>query len=195
MSQAKPQPQAEPSMEEILASIRRIISEDDRPGAKKAAPAPPPEAEEEVLELTDEVEEVAEPEPPPDSAPEPEPEAEEPDVVIELKDRVEPEGEPTDESEPLSDETAAELQEQLLSRRADAESTASFAQLAAVMARQRNAMPLGVGSRTLEDLVKEVMRPMIKDWLDANLPRLVERLVLREIRRVADRGQDSQDAA
>jgi cell pole-organizing protein PopZ len=195
MSQPKPQPQAEPSMEEILASIRRIISEDDRPGAKKAAPAPPPPEEEEVLELTDEVEEVAEPEPPPESEPEPEPVAEEPDVVIELKDRVDPEDEPAEPEPPLTDEIAADLQEQLLSRRADAESTSSFAQLAAVMARQRNAMPLGVGTRTLEDLVKEVMRPMIKDWLDANLPRLVERLVLREIRRVADRGQDSQDAA
>lgn len=40
-------------------------------------------------------------------------------------------------------------------------------------------------ARTLEDLVREMMRPMLKTWLDDNLPRLVERLVRAEIERVA----------
>jgi cell pole-organizing protein PopZ len=40
-------------------------------------------------------------------------------------------------------------------------------------------------ARTLEDLVKEMLRPMLKAWLDDNLPPLVERLVRMEIERVA----------
>ncbi|MFG1349355.1 DUF2497 domain-containing protein [Xanthobacter autotrophicus] len=41
--------------------------------------------------------------------------------------------------------------------------------------------------RTIEDLVKEILRPMLKDWLDQNLPSIVERLVRAEIERVARR--------
>ncbi|MDI4662852.1 DUF2497 domain-containing protein [Xanthobacter autotrophicus] len=41
--------------------------------------------------------------------------------------------------------------------------------------------------RTIEDLVKEILRPMLKDWLDQNLPDIVERLVRAEIERVARR--------
>lgn len=44
---------------------------------------------------------------------------------------------------------------------------------------------LSANSRTLEDLVKEMMRPMLKNWLDDNLPGLVERIVKTEIERVA----------
>ena len=42
-------------------------------------------------------------------------------------------------------------------------------------------------ARTLEDLVKDMLRPMLKAWLDDNLPPLVERLVRAEIERVARR--------
>ena len=42
-------------------------------------------------------------------------------------------------------------------------------------------------ARTLEDLVKEMLRPMLKAWLDDNLPTLVERLVRAEIERVVRR--------
>ena len=44
---------------------------------------------------------------------------------------------------------------------------------------------LGQNSRTLEDLVKEMLRPMLKAWLDDNLPGLVDRIVRAEIERVA----------
>lgn len=44
---------------------------------------------------------------------------------------------------------------------------------------------LAQNARTLEDLVSEMLRPMLKDWLDDNLPSLVERLVKAEIERVA----------
>ena len=40
-------------------------------------------------------------------------------------------------------------------------------------------------ARTLEDLVREMLRPMLKSWLDDNLPGLVERLVRAEIERVS----------
>jgi cell pole-organizing protein PopZ len=193
MSEPKPQ-QSEPSMEEILASIRRIISEDDRPGAKKpeqpkeeARPEPPAPArpakakadEDEVLELTDEV--APEPEPPPEA------DSGQDDVVIELKDRI---GQEPEEPAPLP-EPAPAADEGLLSRPTVAAAAASFAELAAQVANERNSVPLGIGVRTLEDLVKEVMRPMIKEWLDAHLPSLVERLVAREISRVSGRGQDA----
>jgi len=44
---------------------------------------------------------------------------------------------------------------------------------------------LGQNARTLEDLVKEMLRPMLKSWLDDNLPGLVERIVRAEIERVS----------
>jgi cell pole-organizing protein PopZ len=45
--------------------------------------------------------------------------------------------------------------------------------------------PIGNGNQTIEDLVKEVMRPMIKEWLDDKLPALVERVVRREVERLS----------
>ena len=44
---------------------------------------------------------------------------------------------------------------------------------------------LGNNARTLEDLVKEMLRPMLKGWLDDNLPSMVERIVRAEIERVS----------
>ena len=44
---------------------------------------------------------------------------------------------------------------------------------------------LSNNARTLEDLVKEMLRPMLKSWLDENLPPMVERLVRQEIERVS----------
>ena len=48
---------------------------------------------------------------------------------------------------------------------------------------------LGNNARTLEDLVKEMLRPMLKAWLDDNLPGLVERIVRAEIERVSRGGR------
>ena len=41
-----------------------------------------------------------------------------------------------------------------------------------------------ISARSLEDVVKDCLRPLLKDWLDRNLPTLCERLVQREIRRI-----------
>jgi hypothetical protein len=46
---------------------------------------------------------------------------------------------------------------------------------------------IGNGSRTLEDMVIELMRPLLKEWLDQNLPAVVDRLVQKEIERIARR--------
>ena len=48
---------------------------------------------------------------------------------------------------------------------------------------------LGQNARTLEDLVKEMLRPMLKSWLDDNLPGVVERIVRAEIERVSRSGR------
>ncbi|MEP9353353.1 DUF2497 domain-containing protein [Xanthobacter sp. KR7-65] len=67
----------------------------------------------------------------------------------------------------------------LLSPTADAAVDAAFRSLGDVLLPQKD--------RTVEDLVKEILRPMLKDWLDANLPTIVEALVRAEIERVARR--------
>lgn len=74
---------------------------------------------------------------------------------------------------------------QLLSEAAKAASTSSFGTLVSEVASRRDA-----ADSSAEDLVKEMMRPMIREWLDANLPALVEGLVEREIRRLAKTAED-----
>jgi cell pole-organizing protein PopZ len=65
----------------------------------------------------------------------------------------------------------------LLSERSDAAVSGAFSVLAHTI--------LAQNARTLEDLVAEMLRPMLKDWLDENLPSLVEKLVKEEIERVS----------
>ena len=65
----------------------------------------------------------------------------------------------------------------LLSDQASSVVTNAFGQLASTV--------LSNNARTLEDLVKEMLRPMLKSWLDDNLPNLVERIVKSEIERVS----------
>ena len=73
--------------------------------------------------------------------------------------------------------TQIEEQSRLISTRTDAKVASAFAQLEDFV--------LSTHSRTLEDLVSEMLRPLLKEWLDANLPPLVERLVREEIERVS----------
>ena len=49
------------------------------------------------------------------------------------------------------------------------------------------AMAIGAGGKTIEDLVKEMLRPMLKEWIDRSLPPMVEQLVEREIARLTRR--------
>jgi cell pole-organizing protein PopZ len=78
--------------------------------------------------------------------------------------------------EPPPFETASP-QQQILSRSTVSAVESAFNTLANTV--------LSNNARTLEDLVKEMLRPMLKSWLDDNLPGLVERIVKAEIERVS----------
>ena len=211
----------EPSMEEILASIRRIIADDDGKGvaaAKPAAPAPPtpparpametsvsklepvlaePEPEEaEILDLTDAMEAPAEGfrtiEPAQDlvfddpATPEPAPAMEmlQPKEMFDESSPLEPVV-TFHEPPPISTVDVARRQferdtgedRSLLSSTTTAAVDSAFNSLAQTVLVQN--------SRTLDDLVREMLRPMLKAWLDDNLPNMVERLVRAEIERVS----------
>jgi cell pole-organizing protein PopZ len=194
----------EPSMEEILASIRRIIADDDAakpaakapakpaeaPPAKPAAPAPAAPAEaaggDDMDAMLADLDENPQPAPePPDevlelteamAAPAPEPaqpsfrriDPDQPDVVF---DDVAPAPPP-----PAAPRVPA-ADSPLLSNAASAAVHSAFGSLAHSV--------LAQNPRTLEDLVKEMLRPMLKAWLDDNLPVMVERMVRAEIERVS----------
>jgi cell pole-organizing protein PopZ len=173
----------EPTMEEILASIRRIISEDDAPAAEGAEAAPA--AEEPAAAV---VEPAAEPEPEP-TAVEPEPvAAAQPEPVqpveeeaLELTDKVETHGDLDVFSAPASEapaEPAPSSVEHLVSERASTAAASAFGQLSAAIVMPR-------GDRTLEDVVRELLRPMLQQWLDDNLPAIVQQSVEAEVERIA----------
>jgi cell pole-organizing protein PopZ len=167
----------EPTMEEILASIRRIISEDDAPQAEAEA-APPPQAA-----APEPAPEPPPPEPVAQAAPEPAPEPEPDEDVLELTQRVEPEPETVGDLELVKPEPApASLGRQdddsLVSLPSAFAAASAFGQLSAAVA-----MP--AGGRTLEDVVRELLRPLLKAWLDEHLPRIVEAKVAEEVERIS----------
>jgi len=185
--------QQEPSMEEILASIRRIISEDGKPegAAPKAAPAARAEAgKADVLELTEVVEEdgsvvslsrnETEMDPEEAAALEAEPEA--------MAD-PEPEEAPALPARPAVP-PAPRDDDALVSAAAAAAAAGALAGLNNASNRTNAGPVLGATGRTVEDLVVEALRPMLREWLDANLPKLTERLVKREIVRIARRSEE-----
>lgn len=172
----------EPTMEEILASIRRIISEDEPGGDGAPAEA---EAEEAPAEAAAEIP-VLEEEPAPED-----------DGVLELTERVETVGdldvyaatnepEPEPEPEPLAafePEPEPELDpvppgEALVGDPAAALAASAFGKLS-------SSILMPAEGRTLEDVVRELLRPMLKQWLDDNLPGIVEATVQAEVERIA----------
>jgi uncharacterized protein len=204
-AQTKPN---DPSMEEILSSIRRIIADDQAKAAQKTEPAPapvaemapvsrapaPPPAHDDVFDLTPELlaepaedynqddvdllfreieeEQQAEqaamvPEPA-----EPEPIAHEPPPAPPVMQYAPPMPPP---SPPFMDMAS------LISPQVGASVSGAFSQLAHTV--------LAQNARTLDDLVQEMLKPMLKGWLDENLPTVVERLVRAEIERVARGGR------
>jgi len=179
--------QEEPTMEEILASIRKIISEDDVEEGKTA------EAPEVVAEAEPEPVSEAEPEAEPELEIEPEPEEEpEEEQVLELTEMVEDEIEA--EPEPAAAEPEIDLgsdlgiddvdpatgEDELMSEDASNFTMDQFGVLSDLLTSGYQ----GSGN-TLEDLVREMLKPMLKVWLDKNLPPIVERMIAKEIARLA----------
>ncbi len=169
MSDASVSP--EPSMDEILQKIQRIIAEDEKP---ESAPAPNPPRSAEILNLTEAVGEggtvrrltpvETAPEPP-----QPQPEAPRPQER-----RVEP--------VPAA-EAPRPGADRLMSDSTAGAAAAAFASLAAIRREKRRAeeFPMGLQARSLEDLVRELLRPMLQGWLDQKLPEILERLVKAEL--------------
>ena len=182
--------QQEPSMEEILASIRRIISEDaDEPGDDASAMEEAPADEEAPQAFDDPIETEPAPPPPPEPMPEPAPvaamQAAAPvdDDVLELTNVVEPaDPAPYGVSGGRADDGSA-----LISDRTADLAQSAFARLNGSGNRLYSDLPIGDG-RTVEDLVRELLKPMLKEWLDANLPEIVERLVDREVQYIGRGG-------
>jgi cell pole-organizing protein PopZ len=151
----------EPSMEEILSSIKRIIAEEGdaavasrtRRGRASTAPsARPPRVE--------------------DGDPEEE-------AVLELHEQVEDEPEAPSgagESAPVT------RPEPILSERAVEATRGPLEALSRMVVK-----PDVAGSDTLEGLVRELLKPMLRDWLDANLAQIDEAMVAREITRITGR--------
>lgn len=212
----------EPTMEEILASIRKIISDDA--AAPASAPEPEPEIAndeeddvslEEVMFDDDIREEATEPEAaeefemesfeiedfsaeePPEAAPEP---AQSFESLLSASRAAEAEPEPAPQpvpepvaaapapAQPKPAPALAPVEKPMSASPAydnaslTDESTANAA--AGALGKLISKMDLGTDN-TLEGLVRELLRPMIKEWLDANLASIVEQKVEAEVERIS----------
>ncbi|MGF1640489.1 MAG: DUF2497 domain-containing protein [Rhodospirillales bacterium] len=190
--------QQEPSMEDILTSIRRILSEDggeETAGARTAeeragplAPAPVPESPGAIASRADARPEVEEDtiEPDPEPGPEPRPAAAR-EVVLEDAETISPAAE-ADDVLVLS----PDMRVPLVSAAATTASTDVLNQLAKAILDRRD---IAIGGRevTLEGMVREMLRPLLKEWLDRNLPYLIERLVKKEIDLMINRAERLDD--
>jgi uncharacterized protein len=154
----------EPSMEEILSSIKRIIAEDS-----EAALSPPKNRRASVVQP------VADPVPEVEDMADESAQSEE---VLELTETVAPEA--AIEAAPA---VVAPVKPALVSDKATEASRTSLAALSALIVK-----PEVTGGDTLEGLVREMLKPMLAEWLESRLPDVVERMVAQEIRRITDRG-------
>lgn len=195
-------------MEDILASIRRILSEDEAPAAKaspmpaEAAPTAPVDEEPDVLSL-DESMLVAEPLADPMAKAEPAPAPMEQDDVVAMLEAMSGPGEPLDvvsmaapEPAPVQASVAPPVLaaappslDRLIAPAAEAATASSVSSLLRTLetGRQSAHTPVYRGGPTLEDMVRDEMRPLLAAWLDTHLPPMVERLVRAEIDRVVGR--------
>jgi uncharacterized protein len=171
---------ADPTMEEILASIRRIIEDEQdgsEPKPKVKAIEPEKRPEPEIVFADDAVEDSEEEEPMELGAahaadpPAQEVAMEEPAMdVLELADVAQP--------------VAPLPPEKLVSDSVEGLATSQLSQLSGLLVRGYPG-----SENTLEGLVRDMLRPMLKDWLDKNLPDLVEQMVAREIARISGRAR------
>lgn len=148
------------------------------PAPEIRAPEPEPEPESDVLELTDEM--AMDPEPTP-APPPPSFHRVEPRDDLEFTEPP-PRPIPPPSYAPVDfDAPPLPPQQPILAQSTVSAVESAFNSLAHTV--------LSSNARTLEDLVKEMLRPMLKSWLDDNLPGLVERIVKAEIERVSRGGR------
>ncbi|HEY4044307.1 MAG TPA: DUF2497 domain-containing protein [Rhodopila sp.] len=181
---------ADPSMEDILASIRRILNEEETPaGAESPAQTDPTRetspAGDDVL-LLDQSMMVAAPESTPNVASEPESEPPLPRTEPPKIDPPHPEIEGATPSHQAASPEPAASHLDLMAPEAVAAAASSVGSLVRTLTAGRATQVYG-GGPTLEDVVRSELRPLLKEWLDANLPPIVERLVRAEIERVVGR--------
>ncbi len=155
----------EPSMEEILASIKKIIAEDaDRkiaPPLRRPAPRmSPSEPVEPTSALPAETIDSAD------------------DEILEL-------GAPMEEPVATMPDVPEPAESELVSAEAALASRAALASLSGIA--QPSPAVAAAGETSLEGLVRDMLQPMLKDWLDAHLPEIVERIVAREVARISGR--------
>ena len=151
-------PQAEPSMEEILASIRRIISEEEQP------------ASEPVLDLTEHEPAVAS--------------TDEDDIVFEAVEQAvaaapAPAPTMTHTPAPVVETAPSPPEPTILSTPTTHAAAGSLARLAGSL------RIADTNGQTIEGVVRELLKPMLKEWLDKNLPAIVESRVEAELERIA----------
>lgn len=199
---AEGKPDQEPSIEEILASIRQIISDDEQPPtAVPSDPEPADEPEDDVFELTESMKEDPEP-------------VEIKDEEVNLDDDFDialaeinktlandiaeeteetmvapppPPPPPAASAAPVEDDF-----DNILSERAKSAALSSMAKLASGMPISKPAAtPKHYDGVTLEDIVRDLLNPMLRDWMDQNLPPMVERLVQKELEKLARKAMDA----
>ncbi len=184
---------ADPSMDDILASIRRILNEDE---AK--APAPVDTGDDDMF-LLDPSMIVSEPTdhdapqiaPPVEAGAQPLPLIAQPvpEPVIPQADRTQP-GMPEPgipaPAVPSPGPVSLSQPAGLVAPAAAAAAASSVGALLRTLATERSTA-VHRGGPTIEDLVRDEMRPLLKEWLDTHLPSMVERLVRAEIERVVSR--------
>jgi hypothetical protein len=136
----------EPSLEEILASIKKVIAEDGRKPRRPAPARPAPARQEKPV-----------------------------DDILELTESVEPDAADAAEEPPL------------ISRAGEQSMRESLAVLATLTEPGVSPQIVRSGETSLEGMVREMLRPMLAEWLDRNLPDMVEALVAKEIGRITGR--------
>jgi hypothetical protein len=179
----------ETSMDDILANIRRVISEEDEEAAGETTIEPKVEVTEEETEEGTETAAAIE--------------TDVPDSDVNLSELEQtPTQEQTDTSNvvpPASslsgEDDVLELTEamiapadELMSGRTTQTSSDVLGELARAIMNRRE-MGLGDKDVTLEGMVREMMRPLLREWLDRNLPYLIERLVKKEIDKMVNRAE------
>ncbi len=184
-------PGQEPSMEDILSSIRRILSEDGESTDSGDDEDFGDLANSAVMNSGQDSKAAAV-----EASPRPEPAPVRTGRAKGREDYALAEKEDADLAPSnvfhLTPDMRLPPERQVLSQSTSAASSDVLSQLAKAILDRRD---IGVGGRdmTIEGLVREMLRPLLKEWLDRNLPYLIERLVKKEIDLMVNRAERLED--